>query len=105
MPAPLPPPGPKGHWLLGNLPDWKADVLTFFARCAREHGDVVAIRIANRRSAVVSHPDGVEEVLATKNRHFVKNFAQRMLAPWLGKGLILSEGETLREWQKPRPWG
>ncbi len=32
-------------------------------------------------------------MLATRHRHFVKNFAQRMLAPWLGKGLILSEGE------------
>jgi cytochrome P450 len=93
MPAPLPPPGPKGHWLLGNFAAWKADVLGFFTRCAREHGDIVAIRIGHRRSALVSHPDGIEEVLATKNRHFVKNFAQRMLAPWLGNGLILSEGD------------
>jgi cytochrome P450 len=93
MTAPLPPSGPKGHWLLGNLSEWRADVLTFFTRCAREYGDVVAIRIANRRNVVVNHPDGVEEVLATKNRHFVKNFAQRMLAPWLGNGLLLSEGD------------
>jgi cytochrome P450 len=93
MPLPLPPPGPKGHWLLGNLPDWKADILGFYTRCAREFGDIVSGRVAERRFALVSHPDGIEEVLATKNRHFVKNFAQRMLAPWLGRGLILSEGD------------
>jgi cytochrome P450 len=93
MPALLPPPGPRGHWLLGNFADWKADVIAFFNRCAREHSDVVSVRVGPRRLALVSHPDGVEEVLATRSRHYVKNFAQRMLAPWLGKGLILSEGE------------
>jgi cytochrome P450 len=93
MSLPLPPSGPKGHWLLGSLSDWKADILGFYARCAREYGDIVSVRIAHRRAAFVSHPNGVEEVLATRHRDFVKNFAQRMLAPWLGKGLILSEGD------------
>jgi cytochrome P450 len=93
MPASLPPPGPRGHWLLGNLPAWRADILGFYSRCARDYGDIVAMRIADRRVALVSHPDGIEEVLATRNRHFVKNFAQRMLAPWLGNGLLLSEGD------------
>jgi cytochrome P450 len=93
MPPQLPPPGPRGHWLLGNLPQWRSDVLGFFTRCARECGDIVTVRIANRRMIVVSHPDGIEEVLATKNRHFLKNWAQRMLAPWLGNGLLLSEGD------------
>src|SRR5207248_2040956 len=81
---PLPPPGPKGHWLFGNLADWKRDILAFNTLCAREYGDIVTLRVANRRHILVSHPDGVEEVLATRNRHYVKNFAQRMLAPWLG---------------------
>ncbi len=94
MPAPLPPPGPRGHWLLGTLPEWRADILGFYTRCARDHGDIVGLRMANRRVALVSHPDGIEEVLATKNRHFVKNFAQRALAPWLGNGLLLSEGDV-----------
>ena len=93
MPLPLPPLGPKGHWLFGSLSDWRADILGFYTRMAREHGDIVGLRILNRRFALVSHPDGIEEVLATRNRHFIKNFAQRMLAPWLGNGLILSEGD------------
>ncbi len=93
MPLLLPPPGPPGHWLLGSLPEWRADILGFYMRCAREHGDIVSVRVLNRRVALVSHPDGIEEVLATKNRQFVKNFAQRMLVPWLGNGLLLSEGD------------
>jgi cytochrome P450 len=94
MSLPLPPSGPKGHWLLGNLRDWRADILGFYTRMAREHGDIVSLRIADRRMVLVSHPDGVEEVLATRHRHFKKNFAQRMLTPWLGNGLLLSEGEV-----------
>ena len=93
MSAPLPPSGPKGHWLLGNLRAWRTDILGFYTRMAREHGDIVSLRIADRRMVLVSHPDGVEEVLATRNRHFIKNFAQRMLTPWLGNGLLLSEGD------------
>jgi cytochrome P450 len=93
MPLPLPPPGPRGHWLLGHLPEWRADNLAFYTRCAREYGDLVSLRLAHRRLALLSHPDGIEEVLATRNRHFVKNYAQRMLAPWLGNGLLLSEGD------------
>src|SRR5262249_9108394 len=93
MSLPLPPPAPHAGWLLGHYRPWRDDILGFMTRCARELGDVVALRIVNRRSALVSHPDGVEQVLATSNRHFVKNFAQRMLAPWLGNGLLLSEGD------------
>jgi cytochrome P450 len=93
MPLPLPPPGPKGHWLLGTLPEWRTDILGLYTRCARQYGDIVSLRMGNRRVALVSHPDGVEEVLTTRNRHYVKNFAQRMLTPWLGNGLLLSEGE------------
>jgi cytochrome P450 len=93
MLLPLPPFGPRGHWFFGCLREWRADILGFYTRMAREHGDIVALRIANRRVALVSHPAGVEEVLATRNRHYIKNFAQRMLSPWLGKGLLLSEGD------------
>jgi cytochrome P450 len=93
MPLPLPPPGPKGHLFLGTLPEWRRDILGLYTRCARDYGDLISLRMGRRRVALVSHPDGIEEVLATRNRHYVKNFAQRMLAPWLGNGLLLSEGD------------
>lgn len=92
MGLPLPPAGPPGGLLLGNYRDWRNDILGFLERC-HNHGDIVRIRVFHRYSVVVSHPDGVEQVLTQTNRHFVKNFAQRMLAPWLGKGLLLSEGD------------
>ena len=39
------PPGPKGSFVLGNLPDFARDLLGFFTACARRHGDVVSLRL------------------------------------------------------------
>ena len=41
------PPGPKGHFLLGNLPEFGKDLLGFITQCAREYGDIVRLRLAN----------------------------------------------------------
>jgi hypothetical protein len=44
------PPGPRGHGLVGSLPELRRDALGFFAACARQYGDVVPIRVPRRRS-------------------------------------------------------
>lgn len=94
MTAARKPPGPKGHWLLGSLPDLRRDKLDFFCRLARDHGDVAAFRLGTRRCALVSHPDLIEQVLVTDHHHYGKHFAAQFLRPVLGNGLVLSEGET-----------
>ncbi len=93
------PPGPKGHWLSGNLPDFRRDRLGFFTRCAREHGDFVSVRFALRRVYLLFHPDLIEDVLVTQNQCFIKHFALRMNPLVLGKGLLTSEGDF---WLKQR---
>ena len=91
------PPGPKGHWFLGNLPGFKRDRLGFFDDLHRDYGDVVAIRLGPRRRAfAVYHPDLIEEVLVTRNRHFIKHFALRSTRRTLGFGLLTSEGDFWR---------
>ncbi len=90
------PPGPRGHWLYGNLPQFKRDRLAFLTECARRYGDVVSIRLGPIRARVLNHPDLVEEVLVTKNRHFIKHFALRQTKRTLGNGLLTSEGEFWR---------
>ena len=89
-------PGPKGHWLKGNLPEFAADRLGFLARIARDHGDVVAIRFLHRKILVVNHPDLVEEVLVARNRSFIKHFALRIAKNTMGEGLLTSEGDFWR---------
>jgi cytochrome P450 len=87
------PPGPKGHWLLGNLAEFRRDLLGFFTRCAREYGDLVALRLGTRHVHLASHPDFVEQVLVTENRKFGKSYVFELLRPVLGNGLLNSEGE------------
>ncbi|HMF18582.1 MAG TPA: cytochrome P450, partial [Gemmataceae bacterium] len=98
MKAPLPP-GPRGHWLQGHLPQFRGDRLEFMAGCVREHGDVVGLRFGHRRVYLVNHPDLLEEILLTQSRHFIKNFALRINPLVFGKGLLVSEQEF---WLKQR---
>ena len=88
------PPGPKGHLLVGCLPEFRRDMLRFFSACARDYGDVVPIRVANRRLILLSHPDLIEEVLTARARHTTKTAILNMLRPVLGDGLLLSEGDS-----------
>src|SRR5256885_11904667 len=93
------PPGPKGHFLLGNLPEFGKDLLGFITQCAREYGDIVRLRLANRVAYLLNHPDYMEYVLVTNHRNFVKNsFFWRHVKAVFGSGLLTSEGDFwLRE--------
>ncbi len=71
-------------------------------RCARTYGDVVAIRLGPRKMILVNHPDLVEEVLVTNNRHYIKHFALRLTENTLGNGLLTSEGDF---WRRQRRLG
>src|SRR5262245_2388322 len=88
------PAGPRGHVLLGSLPEFRRDVLGFLTDCARRYGDVVPIRVPRRRLVLLSHPDLVEEVLTEHARRTTKTTLLRQLRAILGDGLLLSEGDT-----------
>jgi cytochrome P450 len=90
------PPGPKGHWLSGNLPDFRRGRLAFLDDCFQKYGDVVSFRLGPRRMVLLNHPDLVEDVLVTQNRKFIKHFALRMTRLTLGNGLLTSEGDFWR---------
>jgi cytochrome P450 len=97
MPArPAAPPGPKGHWLTGNLKEFVGDRLGFLTACARRYGDCVALRLGPKRVMLLNHPDLVEEVLVAQNRRFIKHFALRRTRRTLGNGLLTSEGDFWR---------
>src|SRR5262245_20698352 len=85
--------GPRGHWLSGNLPEFRRDRLNFFTNCARTYGDVTALRFAHRRVFFICHPNLIEEVLVTQARNFIKHFALRLNPLVLGNGLLTSEGD------------
>lgn len=74
-----------------------AGAIDLLRRLSREYGDVVYWKVAHRQTCVVTHPDLVYEVLATKSAQFTKTAdARRAVGPILGEGLLLSEGDTYR---------
>ena len=93
-------PGPKGHWLTGNLPQFVERRLDFLDECFGLHGDVFKIRLGPKPVLVLNHPDLVEDVLVTKNRSFRKHFTLRKTKLTLGNGLLTSEGDFWRRQRK-----
>jgi len=87
------PPGPKGDFLTGNLPEIRRDPLGFFSRCAREYGDIVSLRYGPRHIDMLNHPEYIEYVLATHHRNFTKHFALRLNRRVFGNGLLTSESD------------
>jgi cytochrome P450 len=94
--SPLPP-GPKGHPILGVMPEFNRDSLGFVMKC-REYGDVVRARFFYVTCYFLYNPNDIEDVLSTNARNFRKsmalrsNFFQRLL----GNGLLTSEGDFWR---------
>src|SRR5216683_3822914 len=93
------PPGPKGHFLLGNLAAVSRDWLGFYAQCAREYGDVVHLRYLHVPICLLMHPRDIEYVLVTNTGNFTKSADYRALARVLGTGLLTNEGEF---WKRQR---
>jgi cytochrome P450 len=81
---------------LGPLSELQRDPLELFARCTRDYGDFVPIRLGLKRTVLVGHPSLVEEVLATRSRDFRKNLGARDVRGVLGNGLLVSEGDVWR---------
>ncbi|MGW4462771.1 cytochrome P450 [Micromonospora sp. NPDC004704] len=66
------PPGPRGHWLMGNIPAYDNDRIGFLRRCHTEYGDVFSY---DERTVFVIDPDLTHDVLARTNQDFVTELA------------------------------
>ncbi|MFJ3306610.1 cytochrome P450 [Streptomyces sp. NPDC086549] len=66
------PPGPRGHWLRGNTPEYEADRIGFLRHCHREYGDVFSF---DEQTVFVIDPDLTHEALARTGQSFVTELA------------------------------
>jgi cytochrome P450 len=85
--------GPKGHFLLGNLPEFKKDELAFLTRCAQGYGEIVPLRLLHLSVYLLLNPDHIEYVLNAHSRDFVKSRMYKIAARLVKQGLVLSEGD------------
>ena len=93
-------PGPKGHWLFGNLNEFRRDVLGFLADSARSFGDVVHYRVGPQHIHLLNHPDHIAHVLLGNHRNFDKNTrSAAAIRKGTGESLLTSNGEV---WKRQR---
>ncbi|MDT5060092.1 MAG: hypothetical protein QOH63_551 [Acidobacteriota bacterium] len=98
MSATLIPQGPKGHFILGVMPEFNRDSLAFLEKLPREYGDIVRTRFFYVPAYFLYHPDHIEYVLATNNKNFIKplSFRTPFFQRLVGNGLLTSEGDFWR---------
>lgn len=94
------PPGPKGNFFLGVMPEFNRDTLRFIER-AKNYGDVVRMRFLYLTVHFLYDPNHIEYVLSTNARNFIKSRSLRspFFKRLVGKGLLTSEGEV---WKRQR---
>jgi cytochrome P450 len=95
-------PGPRGSWLLGVAGDLRRDQLGTYERACAEYGDVVRLVVGppglRRTLYLVTHPEGVEQILAGDPGGYTKDTPYyREIAAYLGDGLLTSEGPRWRQ--------
>ncbi|MFY1699934.1 cytochrome P450 [Solwaraspora sp. WMMA2101] len=88
------PPGPRGHWLTGNIRPYEADRIGFLRRCHTEYGDVFSF---DERTVCVIDPVVAHDVLARTGGDFVTE-----LTPFDGPPDLEFAAASGREWTPAR---
>lgn len=88
------PPGPRGHWLTGNVAEYDRDRIAFLRRHHGEHGDVFSF---DDRTVFTIDPRLTQKVLAATNRDYVTE-----PAPFAGPSGLHEAGEMAGPWMRAR---
>jgi len=87
-------PGPKGRFLIGVLPEIRADRIQFLVDAQRNFGDVIRVDFGVGIGIAVFHPDGVKRVMQDNQKNYTKETpAFVSMKPIVGNGLFSSNGD------------
>jgi cytochrome P450 len=93
-------PGPRGHFLLGNLREFRSDVLRLVTESAATHGDIVRCRLGPQVLHLLNHPDHVAQVLQKRAANYDKNTrSSAAIRAVTGESLLTCNGEA---WKRQR---
>jgi cytochrome P450 len=93
-------PGPRGDLLLGNLREFRRDVLGLLLRSARQYGDVVRFHLGPFVVHLLNHPDHIEHVLQSGASNYDKaTRSSAKIRAISGDSLLTSNGEL---WKRQR---
>ncbi len=88
-------PGPRGHFLIGNLLAFRRDVLGLLVDSQRDFGDVVRFHLGPMVIHLVSHPDYIKQVLVTHQHLYNKDTrSSSKIVGITGPGLLTSNGDA-----------
>jgi len=94
------PPGPKGHFFWGMLPELRQDMLGLYHNTAPQYGDIVRLHFAGVDTFMLSHPDHFKQVLQDNNRNYKRNtFFNNIVKQFVGLSLFTADGD---EWLSRR---
>jgi len=97
MSAVPPPPGPRGHWLLGSLREVQRDMPQTLLDVTREYGGISRLRVGPVSMYLVADADLILEMISKRAGEFRKsNRTRASLGGHLGDGLITLEGAEHR---------
>lgn len=85
-------PGPRGQFFLGSILDFQRDPLGFVHSVASAYGPVARFRLANVMFNLVSHPDGLQQILQGNNHNYIKGAFFDPVRQMAGDGLFASDG-------------
>jgi len=98
------PPGPKPHFLIGNMPLASSDSLQTFLRWSQMFGDVFYYRAIWLHVYFLNDPDLIEWVLIRNSQNFLKDRVVQNSRWFFGKGLLTNEGDSwLRQRRLSQP--
>src|SRR5215470_4438302 len=99
----LRPPGPKPHFLIGNIPLAGPAPLDTFTRWTAEYGDIFYYRAAWLHVYFLNRPDLIEYVLVRNPQNFMKDRVVQNSRWLLGTGLLTAEGDAWKLFRSPAP--
>jgi|SRR5579859_142937 len=88
------PPGPRGHFFWGVLPELRQDMLGLYHDVAPKYGDIVRLHFAGVDTFMLAHPDYFKQVLQDNNRNYQRNtFFNNIVKQFVGLSLFTADGD------------
>lgn len=88
------PRGPKNLPILGQIPAFRSNPLSFLKRTADAYGDIAYFRLGPQHVFLLNEPELIKQVLVTNQNNFTKSRALQRAKVLLGEGLLTNEGAS-----------
>lgn len=90
------PPGPRGLPVIGSLPQFRRDPLSFFQGLRRSYGDIVTVTIMGQQVTLFMRPEYTYYFLVEHAQKFDSGSQREIMKRFLGEALLTTDGEEHR---------